>query len=381
MLQDLTFNGAIIDWLNDHTMQGIVVTDTEFVIRGWNRWLEENTGHKADAALGRSLFEVFPELVSRGLDHLYQDALSGKVVVLAQRFHRYLVKLPARPEFGINEMQQSARIAPLLCNGAVIGTITSIEDVSARAVRETQLVKAREEADKANQAKDRFLAVLSHDLRTPLTAILGWARIFQDRPGDEQLVSKGSRAIERNAAVQLQLIEQILDISRITAAKLELDLERVEVREMIASALETLDPIAEAQGISLTSVMPATSQLAVLDPKRFQQIVWNLVSNSLKFTPQGGSVTATLEYAETFFCLSIKDTGKGIAAESLQHLFEPLWQAESSRGHGGLGLGLAIVKSLVELHGGSIRAESPGFGMGATFIVKIPWARACNSSA
>jgi len=380
MLQHQTFNAPIIDWLNDHTQQGIVVTDTEFVIRGWNRWLEENTDKKAESVLGRSLLEVFPELVSRGLDHLYRDALSGKVVVLAQRFHHYLVRLPARPEFGIDEMQQSARIAPLLCNGSVIGTITSIEDVSARTVRENQLVKAHEEADKANQAKDRFLAVLSHDLRTPLTAILGWARIFQERPGDDQLVCKGSGAIERNAAVQLQLIEQILDISRITAAKLELDLERVEVREMIGSALETLDPIANAQGISLTSSMPATSRLAVLDPKRFQQIVWNLVSNSLKFTPQGGSVTATLEYAETFFRLSIKDTGKGIAAESLQQLFEPLWQAESSHGHGGLGLGLAIVKSLVELHGGAIRAESPGVGMGATFIVEIPWSRPFNSN-
>jgi signal transduction histidine kinase len=375
MLQDQTFNGPIIDWLNDNTLQGIVVTDTNLVIRGWNRWLEENTNQKADAVLGRSLLEVFPELVSRGLDHLYRDALSGKVVVLAQRFHRYLLKLPARSEFGIEEMQQSARIAPLLCNGNVVGTITSIEDVSARTVRENQLVKAREEADKANEAKDRFLAVLSHDLRTPLTAIVGWARIFQERPGDEQLVRKGSGAIERNAAVQLQLIEQILDISRIAAAKLELDLERVEVREMIGSALETLDPIAQAEGIRLTSVMPGTSQFAVLDPKRFQQIVWNLVSNSLKFTPQSGSVTATLEYAETFFCLRIKDTGKGISAESLQHIFEPLWQAETSHGHGGLGLGLAIVKSLVDLHGGSIRAESPGVGMGATFIVEIPWSR------
>src|SRR5262249_31976850 len=238
MLQGLTFSGPIIDWLNDHPMQGIFATDTEFVIRGWNRWLEENADQKAEAALGRNLFDMFPELVSRGLDHLYRDALSGQVAVLAQRFHRYLLKLPARPEFGIGEMQQSARIAPLLCNGTVVGTITSIEDVSTRTVRENHLVQAREEADKANQAKDRFLAVLSHDLRTPLTAILGWARIFQDRPQDEELVRKGSGAIERNATVQLQLIEQILDISRITAAKLELALERVEVREMISSALE-----------------------------------------------------------------------------------------------------------------------------------------------
>ena len=373
MLQDFSFNAPIIEWLRAHSSQGIVVTDTELVIRGWNGWLEEHTDRKGEDVLGKHLFEVFPELVSRGLDHLYRAALAGQAAVLAQRFHHYLVKLPARPEYGISEMQQSARIAPLSCNENVVGTITSIEDVSERTVRENQLVHAREEADKANQAKDRFLAVLSHDLRTPLTAILGWAQVFQERAHDSQIVRKGSAAIARNASVQLQLIEQILDISRITAAKIELDLEHVEIREMISSTLDTLEPLATAEGIRLVSEMPATKHTVVLDSKRFQQIVWNLVSNSLKFTPQGGSVTAALEYSEKRFRLSIIDTGKGIAAESLPHLFEPLWQAEGSGGHGGLGLGLAIAKSLVELHGGSIRAGSPGEGKGATFVIEMPW--------
>jgi signal transduction histidine kinase len=206
-----------------------------------------------------------------------------------------------------------------------------------------------------------------------LTAILGWAQVFQERAHDPQIVRKGTAAIARNASVQLQLIEQILDISRITASKIELDLEHVEIREMISSTLDTLEPLATADGIRLVSEMPATAHTVVLDSKRFQQIVWNLVSNSLKFTPQGGSVTAALEYTEKRFRLSIIDTGKGIAAENLPHLFEPLWQAEGSSGHGGLGLGLAIAKSLVELHGGSIHAGSPGEGRGATFIIEMPW--------
>jgi PAS domain S-box-containing protein len=380
MLQDFNLSAPIIEWLNDYTPQGIIITDAEFIVRGWNRWLETHTGRKAEETLGQPLLVVFPELVLRGLDEVYQKAREGQTTVLAQRFHRYLVKLPARPEFKVAEMQQSARVSPLISNGQVVGTITSIEDVTERAVRETQLLKAREEADSANEAKDRFLAVLSHDLRTPLSAILGWARIFRDSPVTEQLVRKGAEVIERNAVVQLQLIEEILDISRITAAKLELDLQPVEVREMIRAAVETLEPMAKTQGIDLESVMPHNPGVAVLDSKRFQQIVWNLVSNSLKFTPDGGSVRATLDFTETFFRLRVADTGKGIPAESLPHVFEPLWQAKGSTGHGGLGLGLAIVKSLVELHGGSIRAESAGEGKGATFILEVPWTPARQSN-
>ena len=376
MLKNPDFNEPILDWLNDYASQGIVTTDKDLIIRGWNCWLEENTGRSAAEVLGRSLFVIFPDLVERGLDRLYRSALEGQISVLAQRFHQYLTKLPARPEFGLAEMQQAARIAPLVCNVIVIGTITVIHDVSERVIRENELVAAREQADKANEAKDRFLAVLSHDLRTPLTSILGWARIFRERAGDEQIVRRGTEIIERSAAVQLQLIEEILDLSRITAAKLELNLEPVEVRQIVNAALETLEPAAIAKGITLHRSMPDEPRVAKLDSKRCQQIIWNLVSNSLKFTPRGGAVEATLKYASEGFELRIADTGKGIDAESLPHLFEPLWQAEGNASDGGLGLGLAIVRNLVELHGGSIHAESSGTGQGATFILKMPWSGA-----
>jgi signal transduction histidine kinase len=380
MLKNPDFNDAILDWLNDYASQGIVTTDYDFIICGWNCWLEEKAGRTAASVIGRSLFEIFPDLVERGLDRLYHNALDGQVSMLAQRFHRYLVKLPGRPEFGLAEMQQAARIAPLVCKGMVIGTITAIHDVSERVVRENELMAAREQADSANKAKDRFLAVLSHDLRTPLTAILGWARIFRDRPGDEKIVRRGTDIIERNAAIQLQLIEEILDMSRIAAEKLELNLEPVEVRQIVHDALETLEPAAIAKGITLLRSLPNEPQIAKLDPKRCQQIIWNLVSNSLKFTPQGGSVTATLKYESDGFELRIADTGKGIDPESLPHLFEPLWQAEGSASDGGLGLGLAIVRNLVELHGGSIHAESSGTGQGATFILKMPWSGSRNQA-
>jgi PAS domain S-box-containing protein len=374
MLKDFNFSDAVIDWLNDYAPRGIVITDAKLVVRGWNRWLEYCTGRSAEAVLGSRLFDVFPELTERGFDQFYRNALDGQNTVLAHRFHRYLVKVPA-PEHGLTEMQQTAIIAPLVSQDAIVGTITSIEDVSQRVLREAELLAAREEADKANRSKDKFLAVLSHDLRTPLTAMVGWTRILSMNPNNEKLVRKGVEIIERNAAVQLQLIEQVLDISRISAAKLELDLAPVEVRDIVNSALETLEPIAQAKDIRFERMMPQDSRTAILDGKRFQQIVWNLVSNSLKFTAPGGLVSASLRYLDSHFQLSITDTGKGIEAEALPHIFDPLWQADNSSGHGGLGLGLAIVKNLVELHGGRIHAESAGSGQGATFTLDMPWSR------
>jgi len=159
-----------------------------------------------------------------------------------------------------------------------------------------------------------------------------------------------------------------------------LNLEPVEILQIVTNALETLEPAAVAKGIALLRSLPNEPRMAKLDPKRCQQIIWNLVSNALKFTPQGGSVTATMKYESDGFELRIADTGKGIDPESLPHLFEPLWQAEGSASDGGLGLGLAIVRNLVELHGGSIHAESSGTGQGATFILKMPWSGSRNQA-
>jgi len=373
MLTNLNFDRSIVQWLDDYAPQGIFTTDACFVIRGWNRWLTQNAGRSAEAVIGRYLFDVFPELSQRQLKRFYDEALNGKVTILAQRFHKYLIKLPARPEFRLEEMQQSAHIAPLLSDGQVVGTITAIEDVSERIVRESELIAAREEADKANQAKDSFLAVLSHDLRTPLTAILGWTHVFRERPGDPSLVRKGAEVIERSASVQLELIEQVLDISRIGASKVELKIEPVNLREITVSTLEALEPIGKSRNVRVECVVPDEERVAALDSKRFKQIIWNLVSNALKFTSTGGWVRVNLAYRLDSFHLTIADNGIGINSENLPHLFEPMWQADGSVRHGGLGLGLAIVKHWVELHGGSIRAESSGPGHGAVFSVEIPW--------
>jgi len=373
MLKDSQFESAIVRWLDEYAPRGYITTDTSLIIRGWNRWLENRAGLPTQQVIGRPLFEVFPELAARQLDRLYQDALRGQVAVLANRFHKYLIKLPVAPEYGVNEMQQSAFIGPLVHDGEVVGTITSIDDVTDRVAHENELLVAREDADKANDAKDRFIAMLAHDLRTPLTAVVGWARVLHDRPADVKIVQKGAEVIERNVRVQLGLIEQVLDISRISSAKLELELESIDVREVLQTALESIEPIAQAKEIRVELDMTSEQRMASLDAKRFQQVIWNLVSNSLKFTPKGGAIRVSLKSASDAFHMIVADTGAGITAENLPHLFEPLWQAEESK-HGGLGLGLAIVRNLVELHGGTVRAESPGAGLGAVFTVRIPWA-------
>jgi PAS domain S-box-containing protein len=374
MLKDNNFDGPIVEWLDRYSQRGYLATDSSLVICGWNSWLEHKSGMSAQEVIGKPLFDVFPDLVCRQLDRLYHEALKGQTSVLAQRFHRYLLKFPASPDYGLSEMQQTALISPLLRAGEVVGTISAIDDVSERVVRENELMAAREEANKANEAKDRFIAFLSHDLRTPLTAILGWTRIFQERAVDEGMVRKGAEVIERSATIQLALIENLLDISRINADKLELQIESVDIQHVIVSTVETLEPLAQSKGIRIDRIVNLPEpHTAEVDPKRFPQIIWNLISNALKFTPSGGSVRVAVENTGDGFEMRISDTGQGISAENLPHLFEPLWQAQETNRQGGLGLGLAIVKNLVDLHGGSIRAESPGLDQGSVFIVRLPW--------
>jgi signal transduction histidine kinase len=269
-------------------------------------------------------------------------------------------------------MQQTARIWPLMNDGAVCGTITSIEDVSERVVREAELSLAREQAEDANQAKDKLLATLSHDLRTPLSSILGWIRLMQKAPGDAVLMSRAMKSIESNTMLQVQLIDQILDTSRIASGKIEISLEEADLSAVTNTAIDAIVPLAESKEIRIQREVPPGPAILCLDPKRIHQIVWNLLSNAVKFTPDGGTVHVSLLLSEAGAKLKVTDTGMGIGEDDLDHIFEPLWQSEQAGGHGGLGLGLSIAKQLAELHGGSIRAESGGPGQGATFTLELP---------
>ena len=234
------------------------------------------------------------------------------------------------------------------------------------------------EAQAASRAKDEFLATLSHELRTPMTAILGWANLLERGGTDPDTMETGLRTIHRSAVVQAQLIDDVLDVSRIISGKLRLNIRSIDVRELVRAAEETLRPAAEAKNLTLRLSFPADLPPIAADPNRMQQIIWNLLSNAIKFTPKGGAIELSAEKRRGSIRLVLSDTGQGIRQEFLPYVFEAFRQADSSstRKHGGLGLGLAIVRSLVELHGGTIRAESEGPDRGARFILDMPLAPA-----
>jgi signal transduction histidine kinase/CheY-like chemotaxis protein len=235
--------------------------------------------------------------------------------------------------------------------------------------------QAREAAQAADRAKDEFMAVLSHELRTPLNAVYGWARMLQTGAlRDEAAKARARDAIVRNADVQVQLIDDLLDLSRITTGKMRLEIRRVDMADVVRGAIDAVRPAAEARRIRLEAAIdPAVGSLAG-DAARLQQVVWNLLMNAVKFTPPGGDVRLELGAAGPDVRVVVRDNGQGIAPDVLPHVFERFRQGDSSttRAHGGLGLGLALVRHLVELHGGVVTAESAGVGAGATFTVLLP---------
>jgi signal transduction histidine kinase/ActR/RegA family two-component response regulator len=233
---------------------------------------------------------------------------------------------------------------------------------------------ARETAEAADRAKDEFLAVLSHELRTPLNAVYGWARMLQAGQIDGEETARAFDAIVRNANVQVQLIDDLLDVSRIATGKLRLDVRSVDLATVIEGALDAVRPAAAAKAIRIQSVLDPRAGPVTGDPARLQQVVWNLLINAVKFTPKGGRVQVHLQRVNSHVEIVVSDTGQGIAPEMLPFVFDRFRQSDSSstRAHGGLGLGLSLVKHLVELHGGTVAAQSSGNGMGATFVVKLP---------
>jgi CheY-like chemotaxis protein/two-component sensor histidine kinase len=226
----------------------------------------------------------------------------------------------------------------------------------------------------ANRLKDEFLATVSHELRTPLTAILGWAHLLRTGQLGEKSATGALETIERNARAQSQLIDDLLDVSRIITGNLRLDVRQLDPGSFIEAAIEALRPAAEAKNVRIQKVMDTGVVSVAGDPARLQQVVWNLLSNAIKFTPKGGRVQVRLVRINSHIEIAVSDTGAGIAPEFLPHVFERFRQADqkTTRHYGGLGLGLSIVRHLVELHGGTVQAQSAGEGQGATFVVQLP---------
>jgi len=230
------------------------------------------------------------------------------------------------------------------------------------------------EAEALNRSKDEFLATLSHELRTPLNAVLGWARLLREGQLDENQRRKGIETIERSAHAQAQLIEEMLDVSRIVTGKLLLNVQHIDVLQVVEAALQAIRPAAEAKEIDLHAVLEPQLGAVMADADRLQQVCWNLLSNAVKFTPRRGSVHVLLGAVASAIELTVADNGRGIRADFLPYVFDRFRQQDPSttRSSGGLGLGLSIVRSLVELHGGTVRAMSPGEGRGTSFVVRIP---------
>ncbi|HET8674681.1 MAG TPA: PAS domain S-box protein, partial [Blastocatellia bacterium] len=256
-------------------------------------------------------------------------------------------------------------------------TLDVHEQKEAEGVRESLLAAervARETADAASRAKDEFLATVSHELRTPLNAILGWARLLSGGRLDDETASRGLKSIEQNAKAQAQLIEDLLDVSRIISGKFRLKAQPLEVASVIEAAIDSVRPTAEAKGVRLQVVLDPDAGPVSGDSGRLQQVVWNLLSNAIKFTPKGGRVQVRLLRVNSHVQLEVSDTGQGIAPDFLPYVFDRFRQADGSptRVHSGLGLGLAIVRHIVELHGGSVAADSLGQSQGATFTIRLP---------
>ncbi|HEY1403375.1 MAG TPA: GAF domain-containing protein, partial [Pyrinomonadaceae bacterium] len=285
---------------------------------------------------------------------------------------------------------KSSMIIPLIAHNRVLGAITLMaaesdrrfseadlgfaEDLAQRAALAVDNARLYREAQEVNRLKDEFLATLSHELRTPLTAVLGWTRLLGTGQLDGETHKRALETIERNAQSQVQLIDDILDVSRIIRGKLRLDVRPAELAPIIESAVDSVRPAAEAKAIRLQVVLDPQAGRVSGDPDRLQQIVWNLLSNAIKFTPKEGRVQVLLARINSHIELTVSDTGQGIEKQFLPYVFDRFRQADPSttRTHGGLGLGLAIVRHLVELHGGTVTAESEGAGQGTTFKVSLP---------
>jgi PAS domain S-box-containing protein len=388
--KETLLNAAVLHWMHELAAQGIVTTDNELNVVQWNHWMEQNTGKRASEVTGKNLLELFPELIERRLDRNYKWALEGQVRVLSQALHNYLISMPSLSgEHEYAQMQQAVRISPLSHEGRVIGTLTIIEDVTERVAREAKLYAqieersrllsseklARNEAERANRLKDEFLATISHELRNPLNAILGWSHMMRVGKLNETNTERAVETIYRNAKSQSQLIADLLDVSRIISGKLRLDVRTVDLLSIVNAAMDSIRPAADAKGIRLeTTFDPAAGPISG-DADRLQQIVWNLLSNAVKFTPNGGRITVQVQRRASQVEIIVTDSGQGISKEFLPYVFDRFRQADASttRAHGGLGLGLSIVHQLVDLHGGSVSVHSEGEGKGATFTISLPF--------
>jgi PAS domain S-box-containing protein len=350
----------------------IVAKDLDGIITDWNRGAERIFGYTAAEVIGRSIRILLPPE--------RQDEEEGILATL-RRGERTDHFETVRVRKDGTRVDVSISVSPIKDGtGRIVGAAKIARDVSDRkradAERERLLANekaARADAEAASRAKDEFLSMVSHELRTPLASILAWVRVLRQGKLSPERTAQALNTIESNGRVQTELIEDLLDVSRIVAGRLRLTMRPVRIRAVIEAVLHAIQPDATAQGVAVSARLDADAPVAA-DPTRLQQVVSNILDNAIKFTPPGGRIDVGLERVAEEARITVRDTGRGIPREMLPRVFETFWQAEDvkSRKRRGLGLGLAIVHRLVQQHGGSVAIDSPGEGLGSTVVVTLP---------
>ncbi|HEX8492548.1 MAG TPA: PAS domain S-box protein [Pyrinomonadaceae bacterium] len=375
---ELTEGGLARYWLSaiiESAEDAIISKTLDGIITSWNKGAERIFGYTAEEIIGRPVVTLIPQ------DHQDEEP---KILARLRRGERIEHYETVRAHKDGTLLNISLTVSPIRGpGGQIIGASKIARDITkqkqAEEERERLFVleqQARAGAEEANRLKDEFLATVSHELRTPLTSILGYSKMLRAGILGEKEKAHAVDAIERNARAQAQIVNDILEVSRIITGKLRLNLQQISPVTAVESAIDAVRPAAGAKGLRLITSLDLSVGSVMGDPDRLQQIAWNLLSNAVKFTPAGGRVEVRLEEVDGQVQLKVSDTGIGIAPKFLPFVFDRFRQADSSitRSHGGLGLGLALVRYLSELHGGAVKAESPGEGLGATFIVTFPLA-------
>ncbi|HYQ15369.1 MAG TPA: PAS domain S-box protein [Polyangiaceae bacterium] len=372
----------------------IFMLDPSGNVATWNLGAERLKGYRAEEIIGQHFSVFYPEIdVDAGKCEMELEGAthSGRfedegwrirkdgtpfwanVVITAVRDARGEVLGFAKITRDLSERKRHEEERIVLARSEEARRVAELNEERSRALAE-DLRLARDKAEQATRLKDEFLATVSHELRTPLNAILGWGRMLHSGVLSPEKQAHAIETIVRNTTAQVQIIDDLLDVSRIINGQLRLHFEMVDVNQLVASAIEVVRPSADAKDISLHWRLEPSAGLVNADSGRLQQVLWNLLNNAVKFTPKGGSVRVSLERPDDFVRLTVADTGKGISPEFLPRVFERFAQqdANQARKFGGLGLGLAIVKHLVELHGGTVTVQSEGEGLGATFVLRLP---------
>jgi signal transduction histidine kinase/ActR/RegA family two-component response regulator len=375
------FTAGLVGELDSVGDWGVLTTDADLAIIGLNRWLERHIGRPAAAFLGRPLFDVFPNMVARKLDRYYQQALGGQTVLLSQRLHKYLLPLPPpTAEERFEFMQQTVRIVPLVDGAVVCGTVTVVEDVTERVAYETELRERVEALREADRRKDEFLAMLAHELRNPLAPISNAVHLIRLAGSNESMRSNANDMIERQVAQLIRLVDDLLDVSRVSRGKIMLQKMVLDLAAVVHQAVETSRPLIDSRRHHLALTLPPAPVRVEGDFVRLSQVVSNLLNNAAKYTDEGGEIWLTLEKegpgaaGAREAVIRVRDNGRGIDPSALKILFDLFYQVGHNldRSEGGLGIGLSLVKSLVEMHGGSVQARSQGRGRGSEFTVHLP---------